>query len=97
MTIEFALYSIPVLVLGLIVHERLTYKVLHRIFISSIVVSVFILCSLWLPALRCYADSSLASCQIVSYQVDVVRLSIESIIICIIYVYMYMILNTQKE
>lgn len=97
MTIEFILYSIPVLVLGLIVYERLTYKVLLSILISSVVVSVIILCLLWFPALRCYADSSFASCQKMSSQVDVVRLTIDSIIICTIYVYMYMILNTQKE
>lgn len=97
MSIEFILYSIPVLVLGLIIHESLTYKVLLSIFISSVVVSVFLLCSLWFPAVRCYADSSLASCQQMSSQVDVVRLTIDSIIICTIYVYMYMILNTQKE
>ncbi|MCZ4296265.1 hypothetical protein [Vibrio sinaloensis] len=97
MAIEFALYSIIVLVLGLIIHESLTYKVLLSILISSVVVSLFLLCSLWFPALRCYADSSLANCQKMSSQLDVVRLTIDSIIICIIYVYMYMILNTQKE
>ncbi len=97
MAIEVILYSIPVLVLGLIIHERLTYKVLLSILIISVVVSVFLLCSLWFPALCCYANSSLASCQKLGSQVDVVRLTIDSIIIFTIYVYMYMILNTQKE